>query len=75
MPLLACPAVSVSSRGKALLDKPAVAPFSSTRHSKFDKALELHFHQVLPQFSLRKDGPGRFQADGVVLGGQRIKMH
>ena len=39
MPLLACPAVRVSSRGKALLDKPAVAPFRSTRHSKFDKAL------------------------------------
>ena len=44
VPLLACPAVSVSSRGKALLDKPAVAPFSSllaTRQSKFDKALGL----------------------------------
>ena len=75
MPLLACPAVLFRENSRSLLDKPAVAPFSSTRHSKFDKALELHFHQVLPQFSLRKDGPGRFQADGVVLGGQRIKMH
>ena len=39
MPLLACPAVLFRENSRSLLDKPAVAPFSSTRHSKFDKAL------------------------------------
>ena len=39
MPLLACPAVLFRENSRSLLDKPAVAPFSSTRHSKFDKGL------------------------------------
>ena len=53
MPLLACPAVRVSSRGKALLDKPAVAPFRSTRHSKFDKALGYRW----PETPAKSDPP------------------
>ena len=59
VPLLACPAVSVSSRGKALLDKPAVAPFSSlvaTRQSKFNKTLVAEAsslqHRILNQLIL-----------------------
>ena len=42
VPLLACPAVLFRENSPSLLDKPAVAPFSSllaTRQSKFDNAL------------------------------------